>query len=217
MNYSCEKCGMPATHKYIDKTGIVHYFAKHHAPEGSILIETTPKSKLVNISEDKGLGILSLKSYIPLIVIISLIIITSLISEIRESSFDISSFIINFMAGFFLVFGGIKLFDLPGFANGYSTYDIIASRFKTYGYIYPFIEISFGLLMLAGIHTIPILLAEMVIMVLGGIGVLIKILRKEEFMCVCLGTVLKVPLTYVTLVENFGMALLAGISIYFLI
>jgi len=71
--------------------------------------------------------------------------------------------------------------------------------------------------MLAGIHTIPILLAEMVIMVLGGIGVLIKILRKEEFMCVCLGTVLKVPLTYVTLVENFGMALLAGISIYFLI
>jgi len=89
MNYSCEKCGMPATHKYIDKTGIVHYFAKHHAPEGSILIEATPKSKLVNISEDKGLGILSLKSYIPLIVIISLIIITSLISEIRESSFDI--------------------------------------------------------------------------------------------------------------------------------
>lgn len=217
MNYSCEKCGMLATHKYIDNTGVVHYFAKHHAPEGSILIDPITKPKLINVSEDKGLGILSLKNYIPLVVIISLIIITSLIAEIREGGFEITSFVINFMSGFFLVFGGIKLFDLPAFADGYSTYDIIASRFKAYGYVYPFIEIGFGLIMLAGIHTVPVLLAEMVVMILSGIGVLIKILKKEEFMCVCLGTVLKVPLTYVTLVENFGMALLAGISVYFLI
>jgi hypothetical protein len=46
-------------------------------------------------------------------------------------------------------------------------------------------------------------------MLFSGLGVAIKLAKKEKFQCACLGTFLKVPLTKVTLVEDFGMALLA--------
>ena len=106
------------------------------------------------------------------------------------------------------------MMDLKGFAEGYSTYDLLAQKIPAYGYLYPFIELGFGLVMLAGIHTTGILWAEFAVMAFSGIGVTIKIMKKEEFKCVCLGTFLKVPLTNVTLIEDFGMAALALVLIF---
>jgi hypothetical protein len=88
-------------------------------------------------------------------------------------------------------------------------------RWRGYGYLYPFIELFFGLSMILGLWVGQILLSEIFIMTFSGIGVLLKILKKERFQCVCLGTFLKVPLTKVTLIEDFGMALL-GIALLFL-
>lgn len=56
-----------------------------------------------------------------------------------------------------------------------------------------------------------LLLAELLVMTFSGIGVALKLLKKEKFQCACLGTFLKVPLTKITIVEDFGMAFLAGI------
>jgi hypothetical protein len=112
------------------------------------------------------------------------------------------------MIGFFLTFAGFKLIDLKGFAQGYSTYDILAQRWFAYGYIYPFIELFFGLAMIFT-QSSWLLWAEILVMGFSGIGVANKLLKREQFQCVCLGTFLKVPLTKVTLVEDFGMAILA--------
>ncbi len=79
------------------------------------------------------------------------------------------------------------------------------------GYVYPFIEIFFALAMLLAPLSRPFLWIELIVMAFSGIGVAIKIAKKEEFRCVCLGTVLKVPPTTVTLIEDFGMAALAGV------
>lgn len=155
-------------------------------------------------------------SYRPLAIIIGLIfLVTAAIAlkDLQIGTFTIKSFISNFMAGFFIVFSGFKLMDLKGFAQGYSTYDLLAKRWFTYGYIYPFIELFFGLSMIIGFQERAILMAEIIVMTFSGIGVLIKILKKEKFQCACLGTFLKVPLTKVTLVEDFGMASLAGIML----
>lgn len=158
-------------------------------------------SKIKNVDEQKN------NSYTPLIIIIGLIFITSLV--ISYPVFDLRTIITSFMAGFFLIFAGFKLVDLSGFAGGYSTYDLLAKRWFTYGYIYPFIELSFGLLMILGLFEQQVLIAEIIVMTFSGIGVGIKLLKHEKFQCVCLGTFLKVPLTYVTLIEDFGMAILA--------
>lgn len=163
---------------------------------------------IIHTGEDKGLGVITWRSYIPLLVIVSLIILVSLTRTIVSGS-NLNNFILNFMTGFFLVFGGFKLMDLKGFAHGYADYDLLARKWSGYGFIYPFIELGFGFLMLAGYHSASLLIVELVVMVFSGIGVAIKISKREPFLCACLGTFLKVPLTYVTLIEDFGMALLA--------
>jgi hypothetical protein len=80
---------------------------------------------------------------------------------------------------------------------------------EAYGYVYPFIELGFGLLMLGGLHPPALLWAEVVVMAFSGLGVALKLAKGERFQCSCLGMFLKVPLTKVTLVEDFGMAALA--------
>lgn len=170
-----------------------------------VLKDETPKLK-VHQTEDKGLGVLTWKSYIPLMVIILMITVSALVVSWNGGLTD---FILYFMTGFFLVFSGFKLMDLKGFAEGYSTYDLLAKKWFVYGYVYPFIELAFGLLMLAGLHTPALLSTELIVMAFSGIGVVIKLAKGEEFQCACLGTFLKVPLTKITLIEDFGMALLA--------
>ncbi len=138
------------------------------------------------------------KSYAPLIVIISILIVVTATLTIRDfmnGSFALSQTLSYFMAGFFVTFAGFKLMDLKGFAQGYATYDLIAKRFYAYGYIYPFIELFFGLAMLFAPQATWLLWTEIIIMMLSGVGVLQKLLKHERFQCACLGTFLKVPLT----------------------
>lgn len=179
---------------------------------GMALVVKDEKKPVVHMSEDKGLGVITWKSYMPLIVIIGLITVASVI----VSEFMFQSFLLSFMTGFFLVFAGFKLMDLKGFAEGYSTYDLLAQKWFGYGYIYPFIELAFGLLMLAGYHPAWLFWTEFGVMTFSGLGVATKLARREPFLCACLGTFLKVPLTYVTLIEDFGMALLALVLIFIL-
>lgn len=168
--------------------------------------------------DDKGLGLITWQSYMPLVVIFALLLgNTAVISwnDYISANFSVPNSISYFMAGFFLIFAGFKLMDLKGFAEGYSTYDLLAQRVFAYGYVYPFIELSFGLLMLGGLHGPLLLGTEVVVMGFSGIGVAIKLARREEFQCACLGTFLKVPLTYVTLIEDFGMVALAFLLIVY--
>ncbi len=146
-------------------------------------------------------------SYKPLFIIVGLIFLSALFTSF--SNFSINLLIERFMIGFFLVFAGFKLIDLKGFAAGYSTYDLLAKRWHPYGYIYPFIELFFGLSMILGFYMTQVLWFEVIIMSFSGVGVLVKLMKHERFQCVCLGTFLKVPLTKVTLIEDFGMAILA--------
>ncbi len=166
---------------------------------------------------DKGLGKLTWKSYMPLVVIISVILLVAIVISIHDSqigALSLKNFLSYFMIGFFLTFATFKLIDLPGFVHGYETYDLLAKKVRAYGYIYPFIELFFGLAMILLPFSNPLLMAEVIVMAFSGFGVAIKIAKKEEFMCACLGTFLKVPLTKVTLVEDFGMAALALLMLF---
>jgi hypothetical protein len=48
---------------------------------------------------------------------------------------------------------------------------------------------------------------------IGAIGVYIKLLKKEEIPCACLGTVFKVPMIWVTLAEDLLMVAMAVIML----
>ncbi len=179
---------------------------------GMALVKKDAPLKVHTMTEDTGLGKLTWKSYIPLMVIIGLILLTTSVLSLKDSSlgvFALEKTISYFMIGFFLVFGAFKLMDLKGFAHGYATYDLLAMRVSAYGYVYPFVELFFAFAMILIPFSRPLLWAEFIVMAFSGLGVAIKLAKKEEFMCACLGTFLKVPLTKVSLIENFGMAALA--------
>lgn len=168
------------------------------------------------MKNDKGLGKITWKSYLPLIVVIGLILLTTLTISYRDftlAMFSLSKSISYFMIGFFLTFSGFKLMDIKGFAEGYSAYDLLAQKWFGYGYIYPFIELFFALSMILIPQARLILWAELILMIFSGVGVAIKLAKHEKFQCACLGTFLKVPLTKVTLIEDFGMAGLALIML----
>lgn len=157
------------------------------------------------------------QSYTPLAVIVGLIAVATLVLTARDAAAGgvaWQSVLRYFMTGFFLVFAGFKLVDLRGFADGYATYDLLASRLPAYGYAYPFLELGFGLAMLAGRESRGLYIAEFAVMAFSGLGVAIKLIKREKFQCACLGTFLKVPLTKVTLIEDFGMAAMALAMIF---
>ncbi len=149
--------------------------------------------------------------YRRLSVIIGLIALATIaiaVNNFEHGVFSWSGVMIDFMAGFFLVFSGFKLMDLRGFAEGYSMYDLLAKRIFQYGYIYPFIELAFGLAFLTSFQLGYIAIIEVIVMVFSGIGVALSMLNRKRVECACLGTIIRVPLGTVTLIEDFGMAIM---------
>lgn len=152
------------------------------------------------------------QTYKPLLIIVGLIFLPVLAlswKDVLAGDFVWQRSASQFMGGFFLVFSGFKLLDLKGFAQGYFTYDFLARRVFSYGYIYPFIELILGLSYLTGFNPQLTNMATLTVMTFSGAGVLTEVLKGKKIKCVCLGTVIDVPLTTVTIIEDFGMAAMA--------
>jgi hypothetical protein len=113
------------------------------------------------------------------------------------------------MAGFFLVFSFFKLLDIRGFADAYRGYDVIAERAPVWGYIYPFVELGLGLAYLFRFQPTLTNWVTLIVMSVSIIGVLRAVMAKQKIRCACLGTVLNLPMSQVTLVEDGLMIAMA--------
>ena len=180
---------------------------------GMALVERSDKGQVTSSEggqseEKKGF----FQTYKPLLIIVGLIFLPVLAlswKDVLAGDFVWQRSASQFMGGFFLVFSGFKLLDLKGFAQGYFTYDFLARRVFSYGYIYPFIELILGLSYLTGFNPQLTNMATLTVMTFSGAGVLTEVLKGKKIKCVCLGTVIDVPLTAVTIIEDFGMAAMA--------
>jgi copper chaperone CopZ len=152
-------------------------------------------------------------SYFPIILIFAYITGVTLLIQFTGAGFDTMEWMTHFMAGFFLVFSFFKLMNLKGFAEGYSTYDIIAKRIPVYGFVYPFLELLLGIALLINFSPLVTNVAVAVVMAVSCIGVIQSLLRKEQFQCACLGTVFKLPLSKVTLFEDLLMVVMSLVMI----
>lgn len=114
------------------------------------------------------------------------------------------------MAGFFLVFSFFKLLDLRGFADAYRGYDILARALPFWAFVYPFVELALGVAYLTNSFPLATNVTTLALMLIGAVGVLRSLLNKRAIRCACLGTALNLPMTTITLVEDLGMAAMAG-------
>jgi hypothetical protein len=100
----------------------------------------------------------------------------------------------------------LKLRDVETFSTMFLNYDLLARRWVPYGYIYPFAELTAGVLMAAGILT---WFAAPLGLFIGGIGA-VSVFKavyvdKRALKCACVGGDSNVPLGFVSLTENLFM------------
>jgi copper chaperone CopZ len=130
--------------------------------------------------------------------------------------YDLSlrDFMLDFMASFYLVFSFFKFLDLRGFVNAFRGYDPFANRLALYGYIYPFIELTLGLMFLTSFAIDLAVYTTLFILGLTTVGVIDQLRQKNKIVCACLGSVLNLPMTEATLIENLIMIAMAMILIF---
>lgn len=153
-------------------------------------------------------------TYYPLILILFFLLGTVALVELSAGSFQWGRAMSNFMGGFFLVFSFFKLLDTRGFADSYQMYDVVAKRFRTYGYLYPFIELVLGIAYLTNFQPVLTNTVTLVVMSVSAVGVINSLLNKRKIRCACLGTVFNLPMSTVTLVEDSMMAGMAGFMLF---
>lgn len=150
-------------------------------------------------------------TYRPLLLIVAYILGASLLVQgAQASAMETMRY---FMAGFFLVFSFFKLLDVRAFADAYAGYDLLARRWRPWGFIYPFVELALGVAYLANFQPMLTNAVTLVVMGFSAIGVVSAVLNKRSIRCACLGTVFQLPMSTVTIIEDVGMVAMAAMAL----
>jgi glutaredoxin len=103
-----------------------------------------------------------------------------------------------------------KLQDVDAFATMFLGYDLLAKRWLPYAYSYPFAEGLAGVLMLA--HAFDWLSIPLALFIgsVGAASVFYAVyVQKRDIKCACVGGSSRVPLGFVSLLENVMMMAMA--------
>lgn len=114
----------------------------------------------------------------------------------------------NSMGTLLILFGILKLINLEKFVDIYSKYDIITTNFKLYGYLFPFIEILIGYMLLLNYKININHIIILILMIISIVSVIISKINGQKLRCGCLGSFFHVPLSYVTIFENIYMIIM---------
>jgi glutaredoxin/uncharacterized membrane protein YphA (DoxX/SURF4 family) len=99
-----------------------------------------------------------------------------------------------------------KLMDIERFSTMFLTYDLLAQRWVRYSYIYPFVEVSAGLMMIVGILNWVSAPAALFVATIGAVSVFKAVyIDKRNLKCACVGGDSNVPLGFISLTENLMM------------
>lgn len=202
-NYQIEDVHLTTRHE------IDSFKAKHK-------IKTTPQ---IFIDDNRIGGYDDLRSYLgekisdekvtykPIIAIFSVAILMSISTNYAiTGSLGVIKIIELFVAFSMCILAIQKLCDLESFSLQFLNYDLLAQRWVKYAYIYPFAEAFVGIGMIS-MRLVPILAT--IALFIGSIGA-ISVLKavyidKRIIKCACVGGNSKVPLGFVSLIENLMM------------
>ncbi len=115
-----------------------------------------------------------------------------------------------FIAFSMCILAMLKLQDIESFSSMFLNYDLLAKRWVPYAYIYPFAELTSGVLMVA---DALMWLSLPLMFITGGIGAVSVFkavyIDKRDIKCACVGGSSRVPLGFVSLTENVMMVAMA--------
>lgn len=171
----------------------------------------------MNISKFKSIEQNSIKKeYFKFVLVILFIVSSSYFLYLQTPQTQWTEFMRLFMGVFLVVFAGFKFVGYKSFWIMFSGYDIVSKKFPIYGKIYPFLELSLGLAFLLNFSLMITSWILFIVMATASIGVFKEIYkRKTGVYCACLGNVIKLPLSTISLFENVSMASMAGLMLVF--
>ena len=145
-------------------------------------------------------------SYFPVIALFSIAGLLTAGLSFQTETFLLSATIMQFIGLSMIMLGLLKLQNIDGFVNGFLGYDLLAQRYVPYAFVYPFVEVFAGLLMVSSLLpavSVPVMLF------IGGVGGLSVFkavyLDKRDLKCACVGGGSNVPLGLVSFLENAVM------------
>lgn len=157
-----------------------------------------------------------LRQLTPLFLIFSYLIMgTFYISSQINASYERSMQI--FMGLFFIIFSFFKFLDYDSFPTSFIRYDPLAKKIPFYANLYPFLETALGIAFLIEWNLPVVLTISLLVLSITSLGVIKTLVNKTEINCACLGTLLKLPMTEATLIENIimlGMSCILLISYF---
>ena len=157
-----------------------------------------------------------LRQLTPLFLIFSYLIMgTFYISSQINASYERSMQI--FMGLFFIIFSFFKFLDYDSFPTSFIRYDPLAKKIPFYANLYPFLETALGIAFLIEWNLPIVLTITLLVLSITSLGVIKTLVNKTEINCACLGTLLKLPMTEATLIENIimlGMSCILLISYF---
>lgn len=155
------------------------------------------------------------RDYWPLLIIVSAAVTAGIVGWLQTNNLMRSMTL--FMGTGITLLASLKVLNVNDFAMTFAKYDLIAGRFGWYAYGYPFLELALGLGYLLSWQLIIVNAVTFVVMTIGAVGVYQKMQDEKVLMCACLGAVFNVPMTWVTLVEDLIMAVMAGVMLLLLL
>jgi len=166
-------------------------------------------SKSPDVHHHSDIPEISITTYKPLIIIVAFITGVSVLVQYPFENFSEMLWMRHFMAGFFLVFSFFKLINIKGFSDSYAMYDIVAAKWRTWGFIYPFVELLLGVAYLINFEPQITSIVTIVVLGVSSIGVIRANLNRNQIKCACLGDVFSLPMSTVTIIEDVTMVVMA--------
>jgi hypothetical protein len=148
-----------------------------------------------------------IKDYWPLI---ALIAVSAAAAFTINSGSGLMRWMHYFMGIFLCNFALLKLFSPQKFADGFQMYDLLAKKSRLYATIYPFLELALGLGYLSFRMNEAVYISSIILFGFSGIGVILSLRKGLKVNCACMGNILQVPLSTVTLTEDIAMVVMAG-------
>jgi glutaredoxin len=131
----------------------------------------------------------------------------------KHTIFDFSGFE-SFIAFAMCILAILKIQDTERFSTMFLNYDLLARRWVPYGYIYPYAELTAGVLMISGLLSWLSAPIALFIGTIGAISVIKAVyVDKRSLKCACVGGGTNVPLGFVSLTENLMMILMGAITL----
>ncbi len=156
-----------------------------------------------------------LSTYWPLILVVAYIVAGMVYVQWATGNWSWHHGMNLFMGLFFLGFAFFKLLNVAKFADAFSSYDLIAARWRGYALAYPFIELTLGVCYLLQLFPVATNVATIAVMGIGLVGVVRAVAKRQAIQCACLGTAFNLPMSSVTIIENSSMVLMATAMLVF--